>query len=246
MNKAMYYLSLRGLGVLNSENEDATGERYLIREYLPGKVKSSHPVFFDVGAHEGTVTAELLGAFPNALVYAFEPHPETFLRLKSAGFPPDRVQYNNLAVGSKPGKAILFDRADQEGSEHASIHEEVISDIHHQNATAREVSLDTLDNIAKARGVTYIDYLKSDTEGNDLAVLQGASELLLTGRIGLIQFEFSEINIVSRVFMRDFRKVLAGYEFYRLLPRGLLPLGSGVVATEIFGYQNIVAVPSRR
>ena len=91
--------------------------------------------------------------------------------------------------------------------------------------------------------IDIIDFLKVDTEGHELAVLQGASSLIEDGRIGCIHFEFNEMNIVSRVFFLDFRELLHNYKLYRLLPNGLLPLGDSPLETELFAYQNIVALP---
>jgi FkbM family methyltransferase len=244
LNAALHSLALHGLGVLNFENEEVSGERFLIQRYLPAKIRNPRPVFFDVGANVGNLTASLLGKFPDALIYAFEPHPRNFLRLSNAGFAPGRVALNNLALGSAPGRMTLYDRADYEGSEHASLYAEVISDIHGKDVTEVEVLVSTLDNVTAENNIARIDYLKIDTEGNELAVLIGAARMLKERRIGHIHFEFNEMNVVSRVFMRDFRKLLPDYEFFRLLPRGLLPLGAGVLASEIFGFQNILAVPA--
>src|SRR6185436_3522307 len=87
-----------------------------------------------------------------------------------------------------------------------------------------------------------VDFLKIDTEGNELKVLKGAQSLLQKNAIRAIQFEFNEMNVVSRVFLRDFYDILAGYTFYRLLPDGLLPLGRYSARNEIFAFQNIFAV----
>ena len=106
-----------------------------------------------------------------------------------------------------------------------------------------EVSMDTMDNFTKKEGITYIDFLKIDTEGSELAVLQGASKLLENKSIGCIHFEFNEMNVISRTFFRDFRKLLHDYDLYRLLPKGLLPLDDSILFTEIFVYQNIIALP---
>jgi FkbM family methyltransferase len=243
MNTALHSLALHGLGVLNFDSDHASGERFLIKEYLPSRIKQSDPVFFDVGANVGALTTELLEVFPGASIYSFEPHPQTFLQLQRAMVGRGQVCCNNVALGRQPGHITLYDRSDYSGSAHASVFAEVISDIHRQDVTAVDVRVDTLDSVVKAQGIGYIDYLKIDTEGSELEVLFGGSQLLSEGRIGYIHFEFNEMNVVSKVFLRDFRKLLAGYEFFRLLPQGLLPLGTTVVTTEIFGYQNILAVP---
>lgn len=246
MNAALHSLALHGLGVLNFESDWVSGERYLIENYLPSNVKNTHPVFFDVGANVGALTTQLLETFPTATVHAFEPHPQTFLQLERAVMPRGRVHCRGVALGREPGHITLYDRADYRGSAHASVYAEVISDIHRKELTAVEVQVDTLDNAAAIAGIDYIDYLKIDTEGHEFEVLSGGSRLLREGRIGYVHFEFNEMNVVSKVFLRDFRKLLVGYEFFRLLPHGLLPLDTTVVTTEIFGYQNILAIPARK
>ncbi len=242
-NATLHGLALSGLGVLNWQDDAVSGERYLIRNYLPRVLPQAHPVFFDVGANTGAFTSALLARFPEAKVYAFEPHPQNFTRLLGAGHAPGRVVHENLALGRAPGHITLYDRADSEGSAHASVFADVIADIHRQALTATEVRVDTLDNVTARLGVEYIDYLKIDTEGNELAVLEGAARLLAESRIGYIHFEFNEMNVVSRVFLRDFRKLLPQHRLSRLLPRGLLPLAKRSIATEIFAYQNILAEP---
>jgi FkbM family methyltransferase len=243
-NTTLHGLALHGLGVMNWQDDAISGERHLIREYLPRVLPQPHPVFFDVGANTGAYTSGLLVRFPSATIYAFEPHPQNFARLTRAGHAPDRVRHHNLALGRASGQLTLYDRADHQGSAHASVFQDVIAELHQQAVTATEVRVDTLDNVAAQYGLARIDYLKIDTEGNELAVLEGGARLLGESRIGYIHFEFNEMNVVSRVFLRDFRKLLPGHRLHRLLPHGLLPLGERIVATEIFAYQNILAVPS--
>jgi hypothetical protein len=91
--------------------------------------------------------------------------------------------------------------------------------------------------------VTQIGLLKIDTEGHEMAVLMGASRLLKRGGIDFIQFEFNEMNVFSRVFMRDFFDLLPGYTFHRLLPETAIKLASyDPVFMEVFAYQNLVCV----
>lgn len=242
INLIIFNLGLRGLGVLNSENDRVSGERHLIKKVLPGTIKNDNPVFFDVGANVGDYTKALLASFPEASIHAFEPHPENYLQLNEQ-ISSDKVKTHNIAVGKTSGELTLYDRADRDGSRHASLHEAVISEIHKQEVVSVKVTVESLDDFTEKEGIKHIDFLKIDTEGNEFAVLQGASKLLKNGNIGCIHFEFNEMNIVSRVFFRDFRKMLYNYDLYRLLPSGLLPLGNCPLETEIFAYQNILALP---
>jgi len=240
-NLSLFRLGLRGLGVLNFE-DGINGERSFITEILPRLVPRERAVFCDVGANVGKYSLMLRARFPEAEIHAFEPHPQNFAKLRTEGT-AHRWKCYQTAVGKTVGEITLFDRADFEGSTHASLHPEVITEIHKQELRSWRVAVETLDTFATREQIARIDFLKIDTEGNGLAVLQGAAQLLAQNRIGCIQFEFNEMEVISRVFLRDYRQFLAGFQLYRLLPRGLLKLDETPILTELFGYQNIIALP---
>jgi hypothetical protein len=54
------------------------------------------------------------------------------------------------------------------------------------------------------------------------------------------------MNVISRMFFRDFRALLPEYNFFRLLPHGRIGLDDSALGTELFAYQNIVAFPRWR
>lgn len=242
INLALFHLSLRGLGVLNYENDKVSGEKYLIKEILPSFILKKNPVFIDVGANVGNYTMALLDTFPNAIIHAFEPHPRNFSALK-VNASSSKIQCHNMAVGEMRGELMLYDRADCDGSAHATLHKAVISEIHKKNIVELSVTVDTLDEFCAENNITEIDFIKIDTEGNELSVLNGAKRLLENKSIQCIHFEFNEMNIVSRTFFRDFRKLLQNFDLYRLLPNGMLLLSSSPLLTELFAYQNIIALP---
>jgi FkbM family methyltransferase len=242
LNYAVFRLGLGGLGIRNWENDNVTGEKYLVTKVLPKRITRADPVIFDVGANLGVMTSLLLEHFPGATIHAFEPHPKNLARLREKLSSP-RVVLHDVALGEARGAMSLFDRADSDGSFHASLFEDVITEIHRQGAVSHAVRMETLDDAAAEVGVTYIDFLKIDVEGGELAVLKGASRLLRDKRIGCIQFEFNEMNVISRTFFRDFRKVLPDHELFRMLPKGLLPVNDLPLQSELFGFQNIFAAP---
>ena len=61
-------------------------------------------------------------------------------------------------------------------------------------------------------------------------------------KIKCIQFEFNEMNVCARVFLKDYYELLPQYQFYRLVEKGLKSLGNYSPKNEIFRYQNILAV----
>jgi FkbM family methyltransferase len=241
LNKLLFHLSLRGMGVFNYQTFRISGEHYLIHRLLPRLLeKVEQPIMFDVGANEGRFSADLLAVFPEASIFSFEPHGKTFERLsKRVG---DRCRVFNCGLGESGGLMKLYDVGDHEGTEHASLYPEVISDLRRRTVDAVDVEIKVLDEVVVELGLERIDFLKIDTEGHELSVLKGTKQLLAESRIGIIHFEFNDMNVVSGCFMRDFRTVLAGYRFFRLLPNALLELFREPVLSEIFGFQNIIAI----
>ena len=90
--------------------------------------------------------------------------------------------------------------------------------------------------------ISTIDLLKIDTEGFELEALEGAKQLLSENRISMIQFEFNEVNIIKRRFLKDFNTILTGFDFYRLDENKLIPLNEWQPIHEIFMFQNILAI----
>lgn len=234
-----YYNSLNKIGVLNYRTMAETGESHFLKSTLP---LISKPVVFDVGANEGEYSAEVLKYAANAEIYAFEPHPITFNKL-TANLASTPVHLTNAGLGREEGTLQLFDYADNDGSSHASVYQEIIKSIHKGTPVCHEIQIVTLDGFVDSLGLPKIDLLKIDVEGHELAVLQGAERTIRAGRIAIIQFEFNETNVISRTFFKDFWDFLPEYNFYRLLPNGEIIMQEYTPAfCEIFAFQNIVCV----
>lgn len=240
-NKFLFYLSIRGLGVMNYKTERLSGEYNFIRS-LKNLLDDKVITIFDVGANQGDYSMALNKLFPNAIIHSFEPHPKTYAKLVECV--NNAFFTHNLGVGELNTEIKLYDYAttNESGSQHASIFQGVIEEIHHNTAQSYDIRLITLDKFVKDNGITKIDLLKIDTEGNELGVLKGASECLKNQIIDIIHFEFNDMNVVSRVYMKDFFDILCNYTLYRMLPDGLVPLSYFPLACEIFAYQNIVAI----
>ncbi|MGC8765416.1 MAG: FkbM family methyltransferase [Brevinematia bacterium] len=129
------------------------------------------------------------------------------------------------------------------GSSLASIYSEVIETIHRSKAIEHTIDIITLDDVVKKNNIDKIDLLKIDTEGNELECLKGFENFIRQGKVNVIHFEFNEMNVISRVFFKDFWDFLPNYNFYRMLPSGLLRIKEyEPTYCEIFAYQNIVCI----
>ena len=246
LHSFMLNLALRGLGVGNCGSDALSGERWLISHFLSLRLKGvSEPVFLDVGANEGQYARQLRNAFPAARITCFEPGPRTFARLEKVAAEL-RLETVPLAVGADLGETVLYDYAGTgNASQHASLVPGVIEQQHGGVVEGTPVRITTLDEFCREHSLACIDFLKIDVEGNELACLEGARGLLARGAIRAIQFEFNSMNLLARVTMSQFYALLAGFDLYRLLPHGLLRLNrADSVQSNIFAFQNIVALPS--
>jgi FkbM family methyltransferase len=237
-NKLLYSLSLRGLGILNYESDKISGEECFIKKYVS---KIENGVILDVGANIGNYSRKIRAVNPKTPIYAFEPHPKTFLKLQENLKELD-VTIFNMGVGSGEGVLKLYDYADNDGSSHASLYKDVIEVIHKSKVTEHEVDVVALDDFSTVNNIVRVDLLKIDTEGHELEVLKGFEQYIKSGKVHLIHFEFNEMNVASRVFFKDLWDFLPNYDFYRMLPNSLIPIKNyNPVFCEIFAYQNIVA-----
>ena len=237
-NKLLYGLSLRGMGMLNFETHHPSDEDHFISNEISN---IGEGIIFDVGANNGLYSKKLRNDHPHVRIYAFEPHPKTYQNLVKN---LDGLNINtlNVGVGSANGVLKLYDYVDKDASEHASLYKSVIETIHKGEAIEHEVNMITLDDLAKEEKINRVGLLKIDTEGHELEVLKGFEWFIRRNRIDMIHFEFNEMNVISRVFFKDFWDFLPNYDFYRMLPDGLIPIKYySPILCEIFAYQNIVA-----
>lgn len=243
LNNLLLDMAFHGLGILNYENDRLTGERFFVTRTLPGLLRNVEaPVLVDVGAHVGAYSDLLLQSLPLGRLIIIEPHPTTFAKLERR-FRGNTILVNS-AMGSAPGELLLYDRADQAGSSHASLYVDAITELHGQEAVSIRVAVNTLDLLVSELSIDGdIDFLKIDTEGHELEVLKGCADLLAARRIRVVQIEFNAMNVLSRSFFRDFRMLLPDHSPYRLLPRGMISIREDPLHSELFGFQNVVFVP---
>ena len=236
----LYAISLKGMGFLNYHNSYVTGEDYVLRLLS----RKSNPLIMDVGAADNFAFVEqILALYPHAEIHAFEPNPESYKKLIKR-HKSGHIHIYQFGLGQKSGVLSLYDYRGSSATTHASLYKSVLTGIHNTKPVSRAVKIRTLDRVYKALKLTRpIDFLKIDTEGAELMVLYGSRNLLKLNKIKLIQFEFNVMNVYSRVFLKDFFELLDNYDFYRLLPDGLVSIKSlNPWLYEIFAFHNILAI----
>jgi FkbM family methyltransferase len=202
------------------------------RRFLAKSVEIGDGTVFDIGANRGEWAKQALAFHGRACLHCFEPGKASFDELTAAL--GDRVRAHNVAVSNESGTVVFHAATDPQMS--SLFPRRQLGD-----ARAETVEAVTIDEFCEREGIEDIALLKIDTEGNDLAVLQGAVGML--PRIKAIQFEYGGTAVDARIFLRDFFDLLgARFDLYRLWRFGMIHEPHWHEMLELAAYQNWVGI----
>jgi FkbM family methyltransferase len=226
---------LRGIGYGTSscESEIASISKFVVS----GKVK----LCIDVGGNVGDYTAGLRNRFPKSTIYTFEPSQTNIIKLEARYKDDLSVHIIPNALSDVAATVDLY--SDEPGSGLSSL---VKRDLSHSNIdfeTRELVKAIRFEDFWKDRlDSCYIDVLKLDIEGHEIAALNGFGAAI--DNIKVIQFEFGGCNIDTRTYLRDFWLFFAnkGFKLYRVTPFGAVPVNEYRERDEHFLTTNYFAV----
>src|SRR5262249_1410645 len=173
---------------LNAIGHDPFRDIRLLNEKWNYSVRT----FFDVGAHAGGTTLKALKQFPEARIFAFEPHPETFFRLTDATKDYPAVDPVQFALGAEAGDQVMY--AYKMSAINSLVPNARYPIRFGERASPITVKCTAVDLFCAERKIRDIDVLKIDTEGFDLEVLKGADAMLKRRGISFVYFEFNDIQ----------------------------------------------------
>lgn len=233
-NRWVLLCGLKGLGI-NNFTDRFSGEFPYLKKTIQ---KKKNPVLIDVGANVGKWSQKALEINPTSKIFAFEPNPESYKILSQIS----QIEALNVACGAQEGRATIYRKSDDPTWPLASLQRDAISRLT-DDMEETEIQVTTLDQFIESQKIENVDLLKIDVEGYEYNVLEGCKESIKKGVINTIQFEFNDMNLYTRRFFNDFKKLLPDFVFYRLLPKGKIPLRDyDAYLSEIFSFQNIVAI----
>jgi FkbM family methyltransferase len=141
---------------------------HLAARLLVGLPKAGS-TFIDVGAHLGSVTAQVRHRDRSVKVHAVEAIPDKALKLKGIG---PGVTVHSCALGEQSGQVSFFINAAASGYSSLSSDQPGFSS---RDLRELQVEMKTLDDIVSAQDV---DVIKIDVEGAELGVIRGATRIL--------------------------------------------------------------------
>jgi FkbM family methyltransferase len=214
-----------------------SGEIGALRFALKRSGQTGDFVVFDVGAQHGDyVEAALREADGRLKAFCFEPQDASFEILRARYESDPRVSLHQAAISKQVGVAELFFA--EQGESFASLRRQ--SDA---QTKAQKVRVTTVDQFCDENGVARIRFLKIDTEGQEMEVLQGASRMIQEGRIDFIQFEFGDTFLNTPYHFVDIWNYLSNrHVIYRILRHGLAELKRYSHDLEIYKNANFLCI----
>lgn len=151
------------------------------------KFKISMPVntVFDVGANIGQTAIKFYDYFDEAKIYSFEPVTSTFEILNDNTRLLDRISTFNVALGEQV-EQLEINLFESNASVLNSLKKEAMNS---DSSTKQVVQVTTGDIFCKQNNINQIDLLKIDTEGYEINVLKGFSNMMGQSKIKAIYCE---------------------------------------------------------
>jgi FkbM family methyltransferase len=203
-------------------------------------------IAFDIGANFGwytTLFSRILG--DRGKVHAFEPILDTFKVLETNCVMNRcaNVNLNNCALGNVQARSSIYYFPGQP-SGNASLFKP-------PNAAATELKCDltTLDAYMAGQSSQRCDFIKCDAEGAEMAIIQGASNVLQTNKPAILL----ELNARALALagyspadlLCEIRKY-GGYRFVRLGPKtGYRTIEDPKTYSKPNGYANVICFQER-
>ena len=241
LRKLILHFTLKISGFKNFGNFYETGEEFVFNQIKKNNIKNC----LDVGAHVGSFSKKLLEN-KDLNVIAFEPMKKTFIELKKIEKNyKKRFKCFNIGLSNKTGRAEIFYTDPLSQLSSIAVNLKKINFLRNKKINKQKIKIDTLDNFVKKNKDLFkkkIDFIKIDTEGNDLKVLFGASKTIKKHRPKFIQVEMNYHYLFSGENLYQFAKFLRGYEVYQIMPfnNGLLKINPTRPENNIFHLSNFI------
>jgi len=126
-------------------------------------------IIFDIGSNVGASIIYFKLKYPRAKIYAFEPDPENFQRLKENIRQFDNIQVRNFAISDTNGPVVFF------------IHPQsaMSSSLKTRQSRQKKITVNskTLGQAMEDEGIDQIDLVKFDVEGAEFDIFFAPSSL---------------------------------------------------------------------
>lgn len=219
----------------SNDNMQTNGELLIIKNFI-----KNGNIIFDIGANSGEWGKTVFKNHPNVFIHAFEPIPHLYESLKTID--KDHYYPHNSALSDNNGTSNFFyyPNLDVLSSLYNRPVMKLFADCPCVNL---KITTETLDHFCENNAISHIHFVKIDTEGNELKVLLGASNLLKKHAIDCIQFEYGGTYPDASITLKEVCFFIAsmGYKIYRITPDSLIHIAQWRESLENNKYSNYLA-----
>jgi len=141
-------------------------------QYAPKKFLKDNSIVIDVGANIGVFSVYAANLCSNGKVYSFEPRREAYEALFKNVSLYDNIEIFNLAVGNEDGKVKLL------LSENVASSTVIYDSRNEDSLKTSIVEMTSLDSFVFRNHLPKIDFIKIDTAGNEIKIIEGAKEVI--------------------------------------------------------------------
>lgn len=185
----------------------------VIEPYLP-----PNPIILEAGAFDGSDTIRMAKKWPSAMIYAFEPVPELYARLKNNTYQYPNIHCYQIALSNTNGTAPFYisEKSAKPGipSQAGSLlsPKDRLRYSSMQFPYTIQVPTITLDSWAQQHSISRIDCAWLDMQGHELNVLQASNVILPSLKAIYSEVGFYE-NYANQPIYTDVKKWLEAHNF---------------------------------
>jgi FkbM family methyltransferase len=213
--------------------------KFLAKQIRTNNINNNF-ILFDIGSNIGDYLKYAKSLDKEMEVHCFEPVKKT-LEILNKNQNLTNVYLNEVAISNFSGYTKINIYGDLYETNSIFFNEKLVGN---QNVIQEEIKTNTVDNYIHQNNINHINFMKIDTEGHEIQVLEGASESINAGLIDVIQFEYNYLwlNTENRL-QQAFSLLEKKYEIFRLTPWGMIYVQKFQTKLENFpSASNYVAI----
>ena len=154
-------------------------------------------------------------------IHLFEPLSDCYSKLDEIFQGNDKVIINKFACSSKNSSQEIFYNKDCLGL--TSLYERNLKMYDLELGEKTTIQTQKLSNYIEENSIKHINFIKMDTEGHELEVLNGMGSYLNPKFVDFIQFEYGGANLDSKTSLMEIFYLLEdkGFKITKVMKNGL-------------------------
>lgn len=160
-----------------------------IKEFLP-----ESPNILEAGAHHGEDTDFISKKWPSGTIYAFEPLPFSYEKLVEKTKSATNVKAFQYALSDTIGNVPFYVCESGDSASSLLAPQAILNGILAFKPEPILVEATTIDKWAAENGITSIDFMWLDMEGNELRALKASPNILTTVKVIYTEVNFQEFR----------------------------------------------------